>query len=350
MKRTTKYVGLDVHQASTVASVRAASGRVIARSVLPTEGGALTEFLRGMRGAVHLTFEEGTQAQWLHDLLTPLVDRVIVCDRRGAARQGNQGDQVDADQLSELLRRGSLRAVYHGRPHLATLKELTRAYRNVVEDATRVMLRLKALFRARGIPTHGTRVYQARDRAHWLGQLADRGVRFRARVLYAELDRLRTLRPKVKAAMLREARRDPAWALLRTIPFLGPVRVALLLATLGTPWRFRTKRHLWAYAGLAVVTHSSADYLVVGGQVVRRRRAPRTRGFNRNHNRVVKDVFKGAATAASESVTSGSAARSGHVIHHGSTEGTEYCHGKTAAALLFSPCTSVYFRVFRGNP
>lgn len=107
MRRTTKYVGLDVHQASTVASVRVASGRVIARSVLPTEAGALTEFVRGMRGAVHLTFEEGTQAQWLHDLLTPLADRVIVCDRRGAARQGNKGDQVDADQLSELLRRGA---------------------------------------------------------------------------------------------------------------------------------------------------------------------------------------------------------------------------------------------------
>ena len=27
----------------------------------------------------------------------------------GAARQGNKGDQVDADQLSELLRRGALR-------------------------------------------------------------------------------------------------------------------------------------------------------------------------------------------------------------------------------------------------
>ncbi|HET8625086.1 MAG TPA: hypothetical protein VFM14_16100 [Gemmatimonadales bacterium] len=86
MRRTTKYVGLDVHQASTVASVREASGRVIVRSVLPTEPGVLTGFLRGMRGAVHLAFEEGTQAQWLRDLLTPLVDRVLVCDRRGALR------------------------------------------------------------------------------------------------------------------------------------------------------------------------------------------------------------------------------------------------------------------------
>src|SRR2546426_2206971 len=259
MKRTTKYVAFDVHQATTVASVREESGRVIARSVLPTDRGALTEFVRGMRGARHVTFEEGTQAQWLYDLLAPLVDRVVVCDRRGASRQGNKGDQVDADQLSELLRRGALRAVYHGSADRATLKELTRTYRNLVEDATRVMLRLKALFRARAIPTRGTTVYQARARGQWLAQLADRGARFRAEALYAELDVLRKLRPKAKAAMVTEARRDPAWPVLRTIPFLGPLRVALLLATMQTPWRFRTKRHPWAYARLGLGTRPSAD-------------------------------------------------------------------------------------------
>jgi transposase len=298
MKRTTKYVALDVHQATTVASVREESGRVIARSVLPTDGAVITEFVRGMRGAVHVALEEGTQAQWLHDLRAPLVDRVVVCDRRGAPRQGNKGDQVDADQLSEQLRRGGLHAVYHASTHRTTLKELTRTYRNLVEDATRVMLRLKALFRARGIPAPGKRVYHPRTRAPWLAQLLDPGARLRAEALYAELDVLRTLRPRAKAAMITEARWDPAWPVLRTIPFLGPVRVALLLATMQTPWRFRTKRNLWAYAGLAVVTRSSADYAIVAGQTVRRRRPPMTRGLNRNHNRVLKDVFKGAATAA----------------------------------------------------
>ncbi|MEK7756741.1 MAG: transposase [Planctomycetota bacterium] len=298
MKRTTKYVALDVHQATTVTSVREESGRVLARSVLETHGPSIVEFLRGMRGAIHVAFEEGTQSQWLHDLVAPLVDRVVVCDRRGQGRQGNKGDQVDADQLSELLRRGGLRPVYHGSPHRADLKELTRAYRALVEDGTRVMLRLKALFRARAIPTRGTAVYQPRHRAQWLEQLPERGARFRAEALYAELDVLRSLRPKAKAAMIAEARRDPAWPVLRAIPFLGPVRVALLLATMATPWRFRTKRNLWAYAGLAVVSRSSADYTVVAGQPVRRRRAPLTRGLNRNHNRVLKDVFKGAATAA----------------------------------------------------
>jgi hypothetical protein len=218
MKCITKYVALDVHQATTVASVRGEGGRVLAHAILPTEEPAVVEFFRGMRGAVHVAFEEGTQAQWLHDLLTPLVDRVVVCDRRGEKRLGNKADQPDADELSELLRRGALRAVYHGSSHRATLRELARSYQNLVEDSTRVMLRLKALFRARGIKAPGKRLYHPGERGEWLAKLPERGVRFRAEALYAELDVLRELRPKAKAAMIAEARRDPAWVVLQTIP------------------------------------------------------------------------------------------------------------------------------------
>jgi len=38
MKRATKYVAFDVHQATTVAAVRDDSGRVLARSVLERHG------------------------------------------------------------------------------------------------------------------------------------------------------------------------------------------------------------------------------------------------------------------------------------------------------------------------
>lgn len=226
------------------------------------------------------------------------MDHVTVCDRRGEPRRGNKADQVDADRLSRLLLSGDVRAVYHGRPDRLPLREITRAYVNVVEDSTRIMQRLKSLFRARAIRAPGMRVYAPETREEWLAKLADRGGRFRAEALYAELDVLRKLRPKVKAAMIAEARRDPAWPVLRSIPFLGPVRVALLLATIQTPWRFRTKRNLWAYAGLAVRTESSAEHEVIAGRAVRRRRKPLTRGLNPNHNPVLKDVFKSAATSA----------------------------------------------------
>jgi hypothetical protein len=100
MKRSSKYVALDVHQATTVASVREETGRVIARTILPTKERAVVEVFRGMRGAIHVAFEEGTQAEWLHDLLVPIVDRVLVCNRRGQSMQGNKADQPDADRAN----------------------------------------------------------------------------------------------------------------------------------------------------------------------------------------------------------------------------------------------------------
>jgi transposase len=299
MKRTTKYVGLDVHQATTVASVRDTSGRVIARSILPTEGTALVEFFQGMRGTVRVAFEEGTQAQWLHDLLAPVTDYVLVCDRRGERRRrGNKADQADADDLSHRLRTGDLRPVYHGSRDRRHLHELARTYLNLVEDSRRTMQRLKALFRARAIRAAGERVYAPAHRLEWLDRLPDPGARFRAEILFAELDVLQDLRPKAKAAMVAEARRDPAWPVLRSIPFYGPVRVSVLLAVMKTPWRFRTKRNLWAYAGLAVVTETSAEHEFVAGRPVRKRRKPLTRGLNQNHNRFLKNVFKSTATSS----------------------------------------------------
>jgi transposase len=299
MKRTPKYVGLDVHQATTVTVVREESGRVITRAIQPTEAIALTEFVRSMRGRIHVAFEEGTQAQWLHDLLVPLVERVVVCNRRAERHSGNKSDWHDAEHLADLLRRDALRPVYHsGTPQGAELKELARTYVNLVEDSTRVMARVKALYRARAIRTRGRAVYSVQQRATWVAQLPAGAVRFRADALYTELEVLQAVRTKAKAALITAARRHPAWPVLRAIPFLGPVRVALLLAFLQTPWRFRTKRNLWAYAGLAVTTRTSAEYQLEGQRAVRRRRAPLTRGLNQNHHHLVKAIFKSAATAA----------------------------------------------------
>jgi hypothetical protein len=76
---------------------------------------------------------------------------------------------------------------------MLTLKELVRCYGNLVEDSTRVMLRVKALFRARAIPTPGVSVYRASQRKQWLAKL-EGGARVRAESLLSQLDVLSELR------------------------------------------------------------------------------------------------------------------------------------------------------------
>ena len=101
--------------------------------------------------------EEGTWAAWLYELLKPRVTKVTVCNPRKNAllKSGNKSDRIDARKLAELLRHGSLSAVYHGEKGIRTLKELSRNYLTISKDLTRVMNRLKAL-RSWAIPCIGT--------------------------------------------------------------------------------------------------------------------------------------------------------------------------------------------------
>ena len=91
MKRNSKYVGLDVHQAMTAVTVRGEGGRVIVRSVIETSERSITEFFSALGGTVRVALEEGTQAQWLYDLLSPRVGQVIVCDLRGLSGLATRG-------------------------------------------------------------------------------------------------------------------------------------------------------------------------------------------------------------------------------------------------------------------
>jgi transposase len=201
------------------------------------------------------------------------VARIVVCDPRQnpQLRGEKKSDRLDAHKLAEWLRVGTLRPVYHGRPQGHALRELARSYRTLVSDATRVINRLEALYRGRGIPCAGARVYAPRFRSQWLEQLREAGMPQRAELLYQQLDLLLALRRPARRAMLAESRRYAAQKILQSIPSLGAVRGALLMALLGTPHRFRGKRQLWACPRLALGTRSSADYRLANGELVRSR-------------------------------------------------------------------------------
>lgn len=303
MKKRDKYMGMDVHQATTVVSVIDAEGKLVLETTVATEAGPLIRLMESISGALHVTFEEGTQAEWLYEVVRGYVTEVIVCDprRNKLLEEGSKGDKLDARKLAELLRAGLLRTVYHGHQEATRkLKQLVRAYENLSQDTQRTMARIKAVYRSRGIASRGRAVYQRTQREQWLEKLSEPGARQRMEWLYEELDQLGPIRRRAKQAVLSESRNHRAVALLRTIPQLGPLRSALIVATVDTPHRFRTKRQLWSYSGLAVVTHMSSEYEIKEGRVVRSRKPIATRGLNRNGNRRMKEVFRSAATGGAQ--------------------------------------------------
>jgi Transposase len=161
-----KYIGPDVHQATISAVVLDSAGKLIRESILETKAATILPFVHGRRGSLHMTFEEGTCAACCTTYSSPPVTKVLVCDPRENAllKSGNKNDRIDARKLADLLRSGLLSAVYHGGNGVPTLKELARSYLAVTQDLTRVMNRLKALYRSWAIPCTGERVYAPRIR------------------------------------------------------------------------------------------------------------------------------------------------------------------------------------------
>ena len=182
---------------------------------------------------------------------------------------------------------------------MRTLRELARSYLTIVKDPTRVMNRLKALYRSWAIPCAGRDVYYTRHREEWLGKIKQVGVRRRAEQLYLQLDMLQHLRQQARRELLVESRKHAITAKLRQIPALGPIRCALAVALIQTPHRFRTKRQLWAYSGLALETRTSGEHCFVNGQLRRSKKQISLRGLNQDHNHDLKGLFQGAATRAS---------------------------------------------------
>jgi hypothetical protein len=157
-----KYIGLDVHQATISAAVLDSTGKLVMECILETKAETILQFIHGLRGSLHVTLEEGTCAAWLHDLLKPHVAQVLVCDPRKntAMKTGNKNDRIDARKLADLLYLNKLSPVYHGETGIRALQELARSYLALTRDTTRVMNRLKALYRSWAIPCAGQRVSQ----------------------------------------------------------------------------------------------------------------------------------------------------------------------------------------------
>ena len=288
----TRYIGIDVHQHSSTAVVLNAAGKRMRTDVLETRAEVLRDFARAIGRPRHICFEEGTQSEWLYELLEPLSDEVAVV--QPSKRDGVKSDAYDAQRLADGLRCGTLeRRVFKSSGQFTALRQAVRGYDKVTSDVVRTKNRLKAVYRARGLLT-GEDIYSPERRDSFLHTLPTHH-RTLAQLLSVELDGLRVVQQSAESWLTQEAGRVPIVKRLCTAPGIGTVRASQIVAVVVTPWRFRTKRQFWSYCGLGIVTRSSADWVKnEHGQWVRQHLA-QTRGLNRNRHPLLKAVFKGAA-------------------------------------------------------
>ena len=289
-----KYIGLDVHAASTTFAVIGESGKRLGSHVVETNGQALVEQLKTIPGKKHVCLEEGTQSAWLYEILSPHAEEVIVA--MVSESRGQKNDERDAFHLAEQLRTGAIKKrVFKEVGEFKMLRELGRTHAMIVQDVVRIQNRIKALLRSRGVAVSGKSVYSEKGREEFLEKLPDAS-RGAAKTLYAQYDAVEEIRRQAEKDLVAEAHRHPMSRVLESCPGLGPIRVAQMMPIVVSPARFRTKRQFWSYCGLGIVMRSSSDWVQKKEGGWTRADVQKTRGLNLNHNHMLKNIFKGAAT------------------------------------------------------
>ena len=72
-----KSIGMDVHKEAITIAVLNGSGKLVMESTIETKASTILDFLKGLRGSLHVTLEEGTWAASLYDLIKPHVTELL---------------------------------------------------------------------------------------------------------------------------------------------------------------------------------------------------------------------------------------------------------------------------------
>src|SRR6266480_6070510 len=138
-----RFIGLDVHGQSCTLVVIGPSGKRLGQYVVETSAKVLIERMRSIAGNKFVCMEEGTQSEWLCEVLEPHATQLVVT--QPLRRAGSKSDAIDAWALADLLRRDAVeRKVFKSPQALTRLRQAARGYIAVRRDLVRAKCRLNA--------------------------------------------------------------------------------------------------------------------------------------------------------------------------------------------------------------
>jgi transposase len=270
MRKSTRYVGLDVH-ASSIAVAIAESGRngeVRSLGVIPNAESAVRRLIRKLGGpeGLRACYEAGPCGYALYWQLTALgVACEVVAPTLIPIKAGDRvkTDRRDAEKLARCYRSGDLATVWVPDQQHEALRDLVRAREAAKKDQLRARNRVSKLLLRYGLRPPGTKSWGVKHMV-WL-----RSLRFEHQALevtftdyLAEVEhataRIQRLEEAIAAAVetAPPAFREVVNALqtMRAVAFVTATTAAL---EVGAFARFESARQLMAYAGIVPSEHST---------------------------------------------------------------------------------------------
>jgi len=256
-----EYIGIDVHQRACQVCILDSTGRVVLERRVGTNRERFAALL-GRRAPARVLLEASTESEWVARALEALGHEVIVADPNFAPMYATRSrrvktDRRDARTLAAACRLGAYRAAHRTSAAQRVVRAQLAVRDALVHTRTRYINVVRAVLRQDGmrVPSGGAATFAARVRALALTAT-------QAAVVAPLLEVLAALHRElaaVEATVARGVAQSQAASRLCTVPGVGPVTAAAVVATLDDVSRFAGAAQVAAYLGLVPRERSSGE-------------------------------------------------------------------------------------------
>jgi transposase len=266
-----RFVGLDVHKNYVVVG----AVNVHQEVVLHPRRVSLSKFgdwaQKHLQPADEVVLEATTNAWYIHDLLEPLVARVVVANPAGVkliAASVVKTDKRDTFALARLLAAKMIPEVWVPPHHVRELRSLVAHRKRLISQRTSAKNRLHSLLQRHNIVPPPGEAFSPANSDWWESLPIADGEKLRAS---QDLDLIDHISPLIQAVEEELARQSISekWvdqtAYLMQLPGIGLLNAMTILGAIGDVGRFPTAKKLVGYSGLGSKVHASGQTQRTGG-------------------------------------------------------------------------------------
>jgi transposase len=261
------YVGVDWHKrTSTWIAINEDREKVYSRSwgCTPDEVHAAISSLPAAPEDITLGVEPVCGWRWMTQVCMDRgIERTYIANPkrlREIAQTAQKTDKNDALTIAELLRMGYLPRAYRAPDAVQTLRALVRQRGFFVRLSTATKCRIHGVCTALGAHTTTERPLHVSGRVDLMS-----GTHDELRDLYTTMDELEAHRVGIEKKIRASIQETKTYQILTSVPGVGPVTAAAILAEVGDFARFKTPSALVSYTGLYPRERSSAGKQHFGG-------------------------------------------------------------------------------------